>query len=124
MDELTHALQYLERNTNVAATNDELVHMEFEAKVINHMIFGVDDGTELFRRSKSGLLKYKESYVQWIADIRLENLSNFGTGEFCWTNFEKYIEYFATFPDPAYNTLQNPNFVPTRLPTILFLLFR
>ncbi len=95
-----------------------------EAKIINHIVFGVDDGTELFKRNISGRLNYKKSYVQWIKDIKLENLNNFGTGEFCWTNFEMHIENFATFPDPAYNTLQNPNFVPTRLPTILFLLFR
>ena len=42
----------------------------------------------------------------------------------CWTNFEMHIENFATFPDPAYNRLQNPDFEATRLPTILFLLFR
>ena len=123
-EELTHALQYLERNTNVAATNDELVHMEFEAKIINHLIFGVDDGTELFKTSKSGRINYGISYKKWIATIKLENLSNFGAGEFCWTNFQMHIEYFATFPDPAYNTLQNPDFEATRLPTILFLLFR
>ena len=45
MEEFTHALQDLERNSNVAPNNDELVHMEMEAKIINHLIFGVKGGT-------------------------------------------------------------------------------
>ena len=124
MEEFTHALQDFERNSNVAPNNDELVHMEMEAKIINHLIFGVARGTELFRPSKNKLYRYDDSYLQWIKAIKLENLSNFGAEAFCWTNFEMHIENFATFPDPAYNRLQNPDFEATRLPTILFLLFR
>ena len=94
------------------------------------MIFGVDNGTALFKRSENPNYDYVKLYSDWIKTIRLErtfglyNFGNFGGGEFLRINFENHIKNFAMFPYPAYNHLQNLNFVPTRQPTILFSLFR
>ena len=95
-----------------------------EAKIINHMVFGFKGGTELFAgKTDDPQPQWIEDYIRWLPKIMLENRGSFGTGQFNNINWNIQIRNFAAHPDPAYNNLLNANFTPTRLPTVLFLLF-
>ncbi len=69
------------------------------------------------------LRNYQGYYEDWLAAIQQENLGNFGTGAFNQLEWNIHIQNFARLPDNAYNSLINFNFIPTRMPTIIFLLF-